>query len=71
MNPINEAALALMISLMTQFGADNNMRIDQDELWCLSQNIYFEARADARTTTSSRRGLEVKIRLALAFAKLL
>ena len=46
MNAINEAAMAIMISLMTQFGADNHMKIDQQELWCLSQNIYFEARAE-------------------------
>ena len=47
MNAINEAAMAIMISLMTQFGADNHMKIDQQELWCLSQNIYFEARAES------------------------
>ena len=47
MNIINEAAMAIMISLMTQFGADNNIKINQDELWCLSQNIYFEARAES------------------------
>ena len=47
MNIINEAAMAIMISLMTQFGADNNLKINQDELWCLSQNIYFEARAES------------------------
>ena len=47
MNAINEAAMAIMISLMTQFGADNHMKIDQKELWCLSQNIYFEARAES------------------------
>ena len=47
MNAINEAAMIIMISLMTQFGADNHMKIDQQELWCLSQNIYFEARAES------------------------
>ena len=47
MNIINEAAMTIMISLMTQFGADNNLKIDQKELWCLSQNIYFEARAES------------------------
>lgn len=47
MNIINEAAMAIMISIMTQFGADNNLKINQDELWCLSQNIYFEARAES------------------------
>ena len=49
MNPINEAAMALMISLMTQFGADNHIKIDQQELWCLSQNIYFESRAESHS----------------------
>ena len=49
MNSINEAAMALMVSLMTQFGADNHIRIDQSELWCLSQNIYFEARAESHS----------------------
>jgi len=48
-NPINEAAMALMISLMTQFGADNHIKIDQQELWCLSQNIYFESRAESHS----------------------
>ena len=38
-----------MISLMTQFGADNHIKIDQQELWCLSQNIYFEARAESHS----------------------
>ena len=47
MNIINEAAMTIMISIMTQFGADNNLKIDQKELWCLSQNIYFEARAES------------------------
>ena len=47
MNIINEAAMTIMISIMTQFGADNNIKIDQKELWCLSQNIYFEARAES------------------------
>jgi N-acetylmuramoyl-L-alanine amidase len=47
MNAINEAAMAIMISLMTQFGADNHMKIDQKELWCLSQNIYFEVVKEA------------------------
>jgi len=47
MNAINEAAMIIMVSLMTQFGADNHMKIDQKELWCLSQNIYFEARAES------------------------
>ena len=47
MNAINEAAMIIMVSLMTQFGADNHMKIDQQELWCLSQNIYFEARAES------------------------
>lgn len=47
MNSINEAAMVIMVSLMTQFGADNRIKIDQQELWCLSQNIYFEARAES------------------------
>jgi N-acetylmuramoyl-L-alanine amidase len=47
MNIINEAAMILMVSLMTQFGADNKIKIDQEELWCLSKNIYFEARAES------------------------
>ena len=47
MNIINEAAMTIMITIMTQFGADNNIKIDQNELWCLSQNIYFEARAES------------------------
>ena len=47
MNAINEAAMIIMVSLMTQFGADNHMKIDQQQLWCLSQNIYFEARAES------------------------
>ena len=47
MNIINEAAMIIMVSLMTQFGADNRIKIDQQELWCLSQNIYFEARAES------------------------
>ena len=32
MNAINEAAMAIMISLMTQFGADNRIKIDQQEI---------------------------------------
>ena len=47
MNIINEAAMVIMVSLMTQFGADNKIKIDQQQLWCLSQNIYFEARAES------------------------
>jgi spore germination cell wall hydrolase CwlJ-like protein len=47
MNIINEAAMIIMVSLMTQFGADNKIKINQAELWCLSQNIYFEARAES------------------------
>ena len=49
MNIINEAAMMLMVSLMTQFGTDNHIKIDQDELWCLSKNIYFEARAESHS----------------------
>jgi len=49
MNIINEAAMILMVSLMTQFGADNKVKIDQEELWCLSKNIYFEARAESHS----------------------
>jgi spore germination cell wall hydrolase CwlJ-like protein len=47
MNTINEAAMIIMMSLMTQFGWDNRIQINQQELWCLSQNIYFEARAES------------------------
>ena len=49
MNAINEAAMIIMVSLMTQFGADNRITINQQELWCLSQNIYFEARAESHS----------------------
>jgi N-acetylmuramoyl-L-alanine amidase len=49
MNTINEAAMIIMVSLMTQFGSDNRIKIDQQELWCLSQNIYFEARAESHS----------------------
>jgi spore germination cell wall hydrolase CwlJ-like protein len=47
MNAINEAAMVIMVSLMTQFGADNKIKINPQELWCLSQNIYMEARAES------------------------
>jgi spore germination cell wall hydrolase CwlJ-like protein len=47
MNTINEAAMIIMMSLMTQFASDNRMEIDPQELWCLSQNIYMEARAES------------------------
>ena len=47
MNIINEAAMAIMISLAAEYSADNKVSINQDELWCLANNIYFEARAES------------------------
>ena len=47
MNIINEAAMAIMISIAGEYAVDNNLKINQDELWCLANNIYFEARAES------------------------
>ena len=47
MNIINEAAMAIMISLAAEYSTDNKVSINQDELWCLANNIYFEARAES------------------------
>jgi N-acetylmuramoyl-L-alanine amidase len=47
MNAINEAAMVIMVSFMTQFSSDNRIQINPQELWCLSQNIYMEARAES------------------------
>ena len=47
MNIINEAAMAIMISLAAEYSTDNKVSINNDELWCLANNIYFEARAES------------------------
>ena len=47
MNIINEAAMAIMISIAGEYAVDNNLKINQEELWCLANNIYFEARAES------------------------
>ena len=47
MNIINEAAMAIMISLAAEYSTDNKVSINKDELWCLANNIYFEARAES------------------------
>ena len=47
MNIINEAAMAIMISIAGEYAVDNNLKINQDELWCSANNIYFEARAES------------------------
>ena len=39
MNIINEAAMAIMISLAAEYSTDNKVSINQDELWCLANNI--------------------------------
>ena len=39
MNIINEAAMAIMISIAGEYAVDNNLKINQDELWCLANNI--------------------------------
>ena len=47
LNMINEAAMAIMLSIAGEYAVDNNLKINQDELWCLANNIYFEARAES------------------------
>jgi spore germination cell wall hydrolase CwlJ-like protein len=48
MNPINKVAIEMLMALSLSFSSDTGMKqVDHDELVCLAQNIYFEARAES------------------------
>jgi len=48
MNPINKAAIEMLMALSISFSGDTGQpKPNTDELICLAQNIYFEARAES------------------------
>jgi len=48
MNPINKVAMELLMALSLQFSGEAGLpTVNTQELGCLAQNIYFEARAES------------------------
>ena len=48
MNPINKVAMEVMTSIMVSFSAESGVdHLKMSEVQCLSENIYFEARAES------------------------
>ncbi len=48
MDSITRVAFELMVALNISYAADMNKRpVNNDELFCLAKNIYFEARAES------------------------
>jgi len=48
MNPINKVAMELLMALSLQFSGESGLpTVNTQELSCLAQNIYFEARAES------------------------
>ena len=48
MNPINKIAMEMLMALSLSFSADTGQpAVNTSELFCLSKNIYFEARAES------------------------